>query len=411
MSEIIIKSKPDPLVEKQSWSHGAEILSAYAGLDSSTWKLGILEDFKNPELVQQINRLAGEADFPNPFFDTAFLSASVESIGQNEKQYLFLSETIGDTETLKMFAPIVLTRKGISRRLVLRVWSHLYAPLGVPLINAKDDTTIDALKNCLLTARHKKAVAILLNMVPKQSQFTQKLYISTALCQRLHRFSYSYRAMLKPGSSADYLKTKLSGKRKQRLKKGMKELKELGEVSFQKVTSPSEIMQHFEEFLLLEARSWKGKQGTSLKALKETSTFARKAVQNMNVQDQCSIYTLRLNNKAIASLVVFSDNGYYFPWKIAFNETYARYSPGNNLLAHVNQELYATKGFKGMDSLAAEYNKTAQTFWPDSQELYSIAIGIGDNAEHDAMFLAREVYLKKRFKELAKQALSIFIRR
>lgn len=405
MNETVALSQPNTITEVESWSRGAELLSVHASLDSSTWKLGILENFKDPELMGQINRLATEADVANPFFDTTFLSASVENIGCEETQFLFLSETVSDKETLKMFAPVVLTRQGISRKPVLKIWTHLYAPLGVPLIDAKDDATIEALKNCLLTAHHKEAVAILLNMVPKQSQFTKKLYISTTLSNRLHRFSYSTRAMLKPGSPPDYLKTKLSGKRKQRLKKGMKELKQLGEVSFKKVTEPSEIMQHFEEFLLLEARSWKGKRGTSLKALKKTSTFARKAVQNMNAQDQCSIYSLRLDNKAITSLVVFSDNGYYFPWKIAFDEAYARYSPGNNLLVHMNQELYASDDFRGVDSLAAEYNKTAQTFWPDSQELYSMAIGIGDNAEHDATFLAREVYLKKRFKDMAKQIL------
>ena len=182
MNDKVAIRKSTAAAKPANWSDGAEILSAYAGLDSSSWKLGILSDFNNPDLIRQINKLAKEADVANPFFDTAFLSASAENIGHKEVQYLFLSERIGNTETLKMFAPVVLTKQGISRRPVLKVWTHLYAPLGVPLINAKDDTTIEALKNCLLSAKHTDAVTILLNMVPKQSLFTQKLYISKTLC-------------------------------------------------------------------------------------------------------------------------------------------------------------------------------------------------------------------------------------
>ncbi len=392
------------------WSDGAEVLSVYAGMDSSTWKLGLLSSFNNELLTAQINALVENSDLPNPFFNTSFLSASVDTIGNENMQFLFLSETIGEQETLKMFAPVILTKQGILQKPVLKIWTNLYTPLGLPLFDATDNNTIDVLINCLNNAQHKEAVAILLDLIPKQSEFTQKLYISNLLCKKLHRFSYTARAMLKPSMPADYLKTKLSGKRKQRLKKGMNELKGLGDVAFYKATSGAEIVPHFEEFLLLEAGSWKGKRGTSLKDLKQTSTFARKAVQNMNKENQCSIYTLRLDDKAIASLVVFSDNGYFFPWKIAFDEDYARYSPGNNLLAHVNQELFGMKGFKGIDSLAAESNKTAQTFWPDQLELYSIAIGIGKNAEADAAFLAREVYLQKRIKCLAKEILGIFSR-
>jgi len=159
MNETVALSQPNTITEVESWSRGAELLSVHASLDSSTWKLGILENFKDPELMGQINRLATEADVANPFFDTTFLSASVENIGCEETQFLFLSETVSDKETLKMFAPVVLTRQGISRKPVLKIWTHLYAPLGVPLIDAKDDATIEALKNCLLTAHHKEAVS------------------------------------------------------------------------------------------------------------------------------------------------------------------------------------------------------------------------------------------------------------
>jgi len=410
MSAVTTNAKSAEITQS-TWSDGVELLSSYGSIDSSTWKLGIISDYSNPLLVSQINDLANNADVSNPFFNTPFLSASVKHIGDRKKQYLFLSETIGGVEALKMFAPVVLTRQGITRRKVLKVWTHLYAPLGVPLIDANDDVTMNALVNCLDKADHKEAVAILLDLIPKQSQFTQKLFISHPLAEKLHRFAYRTRAALKPGFPADYLKTKLSGKRKQRLKKGMKELRALGEVTFSNMDCSDEIMQHFEEFLLLEAKSWKGKRGTSLQALKQTSTFARKAVQNVGKEGDCAIYTLRLDDNAIASLVVFSDNGYHFPWKIAFDETYSRYSPGNNLLAHINQELYARDDFKGMDSLAAEKNETANTFWPDELELYSMVIGIGKNAEIDSTFLARETYLKKRFKNFAKEILDRIIAR
>lgn len=388
-----------PQKTKQAWSTGSQILSTYAGIETSGWKLGLLPSLENPELQKAIAKLAGEALVPNPFFELPILKSALNHLADKNVQFLYLSKQTGKEETLKFFAPITLSPIGIFRRKVLRTWNHLYAPLGMPLVcDNSSDETLKAFIECVKTAKYDEAKAIVFESLPKEGAFINDLYKSTALSDRLLLGIGTYRAGLKPVQNLNYEDTYFSGKRKQRLRKARSDLQALGTVEFHDFTDPKSITQPLEAFLELEQAGWKGKRKTALNDSISSALFCKDAVANSLAKEKCHICAVTLDGKTIASLISFKSNGYFYPWKITFDENYAKYSVGNLLTTFATNQFASKDCFKGLDSLAAEYNETTLRFWPDEKEFFTMIIGIGDDATQTALKITDELNRIKRIK-------------
>ncbi len=408
-----MKYPPDTSDGKQKRTqdvHGlsgrTEVLSRLSLIDSAVWELGLADSIDTLGLKEQIPALARNSFPPNPFFDIPFLDAALARIGKDQKRFLYLTETIGGQTELKMFAPVTLETCRTSRLRFARIWTHEYAPNSLPLLDTDLQGSVEKqFINTLVNAEHPHISALAFDLLPAESRFSKSLYEAPILSERLYRFSPARRAALLPGKRDTYENTVLSGKRRQRLRRAMERLQELGKVEFESVSRFSDVLLRFEEFLLLETSGWKGRRGTSMQRIKKTAAFARQAVANMADENRCSIHSLRVNEKAVSSMILFNSDGWFYPWKIAFNEACSGYSVGNLLLVHVNKLLLNHPGFKGIDSLAASDNETANRFWPDRINLHSMVIGIGKNAQHDAAAISWEIKLKQDIKSRLKQLL------
>lgn len=398
---------PTPPTKNQQapvWSQDAEDLSLYTAVDSTTWRLGLLSSIDNPSMQNSLNQLAANALVPNAFYETSILNAAVKHLTKGEVQYLFLSKQQGDEETLKFFMPVTLRRIGISRKKVLQSWTHQYAPLGMPLIDGDNqDETLTAFIECIHGAKHQKATAITIEHLAKESPFINALYGSHQLSDRLLLAHGIKRAGLSPIDNLDYIKTHFSGKRKQRLNKAKNDLQKLGKISFHTFDDVKTIKQTLEDFLKLESSGWKGKKNTALNNSTPDAEFCRETVNEMMSKGQCIIHTMKFKDETIASLIWFESKGSYHPWKVAFNEDYAKYSVGNLLSAHATAEVANTEKFKNLDSLAAPDNKTALWLWPDEKEFFTMIIGLGANATRTTLTISSELNRMKGLKEKAKR--------
>ena len=394
MLKTLTKSQPDI-----SWSNNAEILSVYADMNSESWHLGLINTLDNSNFQNAISALAKNAVVPNPFFDLPILQAAEKNLDSKKVCYLYLSKKSGNEDNLKFFAAVQLSSIGIFRHKVLRTWNHPYAPLGMPLV-AKNDSneTLKALIECIQVANHPSASAIVFEHIAREGSFINDLYRSCHLSDRLLFAGGITRAALKPIKNLDYIGTHFSGKRKQRLRKAKTELEKFGAVTFSSASDSKSIKIPLEEFLALEQSGWKGKKKTALKDSLATETFCREAVSSMTAQNRCHIHSLKSDDKTIASLVTFESQGYYYPWKIAFDEKYAKYSVGNLLSTHATAEFANNTNFKGLDSLAAEYNQTTLRYWPDQKEFFTMIIGIGKTANQTTLKITNEINRIKRIK-------------
>lgn len=391
---------------EKNWSQEAEILSVHAGMDSMTWKLGLVNSLDNPAFQNAILKLANDAIIPNPFFELPFLKAAIQNLGGEKVQYLCLTKVIGNEERLKLFAPVSLSPIGIFRRKVLRTWNHPYAPLGIPLFSDNiNGETLKAFIECINNAYHSQAKAIVFEEIAKEKSFLNNLYCSRHLSDRLLLAVGTPRAGLKPLKNFNYVETHFSGAHKQRLRRARTELEKLGKVSFSKFSDPKSIDKPLEDFLRLEQNSWKGAKNTALNDKPETAAFCRQAVINMAQQNKCHLHIMELDNKPVSALVTFEIQGFFYPWKIAFDEDYSRFSVGNLLAIHATSEFADNENFKGLDSLASEYNQTAIRLWPDEKELFTMTIGIGKDATRTALCISNELNRIKRIKTTLRKLL------
>ncbi|MGI9353021.1 MAG: GNAT family N-acetyltransferase [Rhizobiaceae bacterium] len=370
-----------------------------AGIEGTTWVLEILDKGQLSAISGDIGKLADKCGHTNPFFELPFLLPASKYLGEDKIEYLCLHEYAGNHRALKMFAPVTVVKIGIGRSKVLRLWSHPYAPLSTPLFDITDpvQATLE-LVNCLESATAEYADAILFENLPKISGFSRLIHSEPRLSDRLIRFSQSSRGSIIGKSGLRKAVSEVTGKRRQRLRKATERLEASGKVSFEIDRDLAGIGIALLKHLELEDRCWKGNRGTSILKSDAATAFTENAVKGMAAQNQCRIHSLKLDGNTIASMILFQADGHYFPWKIAFDESLARFSVGNLLLSHVNEHITQDKAFVMLDSLASELNETAKRFWPDSLELNSMVIGLGPKGPQTAYKIASELDLLSRAK-------------
>ncbi len=83
-----------------------------------------------------------------------------------------------------------------------------------------------------------------------------------------------------------------------------------------------------ERFLALEASGWKGGRHTALLSDPSTATFARSMSRFFARDGACRIDALEIGGEPVAMGIVLTARENAFYWKTAYDERYARQSPG-----------------------------------------------------------------------------------
>ena len=379
-------------------------------MGSSQWTLELAPYAHRAPLIAALDELASHAEGANPFFEAEFLSASVDRIGEQVKYLFALWERIGDNAVLRLAFPVVEDKVGLPGQTVLRAWSHPYAPLSTPLIDMRD---VD--ETCQRFARMLARLGPAMRLPLVFADFPASEPAAAALAGALAEAGFVTvstapvtRGYLPPAdglAATAHLPILASSKRRKELRRQLRKLEALGKVEFEKVEDFEHILVRFEEFLLLETRGWKGRKGTSIHVLRKTASFARQAVAALGDRGRVAIYSLRLDNSAIASLIMLRAGNRYFPWKIAFEAAHHSYSPGIHLMLHASADLLETEGFAGADSLATE-RSWIDRLWPARLALETLVIAPPSTpAARQAPIAARAVARELRLRRLARSLL------
>ena len=131
-----------------------------------------------------------------------------------------------------------------------------------------------------------------------------------------------------PASSRVY-RTRLDSKHR-RLKKN-------GDLKLKAITTHDH--RAIESFFSLEARGWKGRSGSAIARCRRTKTFYEQVAHAASTRGYLRAYTLELNDAPISMhFGLFMNNSYYAP-KIAYDETFSTYSPGQLLVKLAIEDL------------------------------------------------------------------------
>jgi hypothetical protein len=274
------------------------------------------------------------------------------------------------------FFPSVLDRRRYGLHGLQAEWTHPYAPLGVPLVDREHaPRVIGGWLDHL--SRESGAPLLLLPMLPR-SAFAAMLH--SVLLQNgtnCSEFDRHRRAMLAPGSRrADYLQQAVSVKRRKEIRRLRHRLEDIGPVSHVVARSREHIGPAVDEFLRIEGAGWKGEAGTAAALRPQTREFLMEAVCGLASAGKARADLLLVDDKAIAAAISLFSGDTAWTWKIAYDENFARYSPGVQLLLELTRDLLAGDSPARVDSCAVPNHPMIDAIWRERLEVFDLLVAI-----------------------------------
>ena len=258
----------------------------------------------------------------------------------------------------------------------VRLWSHDYAPLGLPLIEREAvEASVAALLHGLAPAT--SGLTLMAADIPLDGPVAAAF---AAAARRNNRpvdiLDAHVRALLvRSDAGALDPRAALPAKRRKELARQMRRLAEVGEVKIVATIDPVAVRGRFEQFMALEAAGWKGKGGGALNSSPAAMEFAREAVANRADAGAVRIDSIDVDGSPIAMLVTFVGGETAFTWKIAYDETYARFSPGAQLMLEAAKAIFADPTIARIDSCAAADHPMVDHLWSGRFAMGTMVIG------------------------------------
>ena len=322
--------------------------------------------------------LAARALEPNVFYEPAFALAAAPVFGVDAGAVLV--RTAGGRLAGLFPARIGRWRGGFTSMLV--GWTHPYAPLGTPLIDRDEPEAVIAAWLDHLGRDRAMPAQLLLPFVPEQGAFAHALEMVLAGQGRCAAaFGHHERALLAPGVEREkYLESAMSGNKRKKLRRQRRRLADIAPVTVTTATGAPDIEGALKDFMVLEASGWKGLAGTAIVSNPAIQGFVQKAVVGLAAEGHARIDRLILNGTAIAAAMTLQSGDTSWCWKIAYNEGFARSSPGVQLVCDLTENLLAQPAPLRVDSCAAAGNPMIDHVWRERLALSDRLIALRPSA-------------------------------
>ncbi|OLP62149.1 GNAT family N-acetyltransferase [Xaviernesmea oryzae] len=357
-------------------------------------------------LQTELDFLSNRAIESNIFFSARFLAPAMPRLDDRDVRLAILRDESEGRSRLRFLMPFRVERPGFGiGPSILRSWANPYAPLGVPLLDREDaGETIDNLLEALADPATGLPGILVMPEIRLTGAFGQTAR-AVALARNLPLTvaDEAMRPMLNSREDGQtYLRRVVSAGHLRELKRQGARLKEKGRLAHHVARQPAEVRQRMEEFLTLEASGWKGQSRSALLSDRLRAAFAREAVSNLAEADAVRIHTLDLNGTAIASMIVFLMGGDAYTWKTAYNEAYARFSPGKLLVAALTGWHLDDPNIERTDSCAVPDHPIMSRFWAEREPMGTLIIGLSPNRDRDVRQVATQLHLYRNTRNIAK---------
>lgn len=342
------------------------------------------------ELAAKWDALASSASEPNPFAERWYLKAALAALPEAAEVRI---ATVWDRGLIGVVPLRRVPRYAGLPFAHLANWLNHNAFLGTPLVRAGAEANFWRALLDHLDRPPRQGLFLHLTAMNLDGGLARALEtVCKAESRRFALVQREERALLEKGMTPDaYLEANMRGKKRKELRRQHNRLAELGTLEFQRSDGSVGLDQWVDEFLELERGGWKGGVGSALDCADSTRHLFIHALRGAAAEHKLELLALRLDGKPIAMLVNFLTPPGAFSFKTAFDEDYARYSPGVLLQIH-NLALLEREGVEWCDSCAAQDHPMIDSIWSGRRTIgrYSIAIGGPVRRSAFAMLLAAE---------------------
>jgi len=328
--------------------------------------------------VAQWENLVTRVAEPNPFFEPWYLLPSMEEFDRHGETSIATYYAQG---RLVGLIPLALKGQYYGYPMPhISSWLHANSFCGAPLITKGYEREFWAALLAALDRNPSGALFLHLPLLPADEPIAVSLSSLMSDTSRAGGIVREQnRAMLHSEmTSEQYYAASMTRKRRKELRRLRTRLGEEGCLEFVRQSNAEGLDNWINEFLALEQSGWKGEEGSSLANEETTAALFRNALVGAASSGKLERIALRLDGKPIAMLANFITAPGAFSFKTAFDESYARYSPGV-LLQLENLALLDRNDIDWCDSCAVEGHQMIERIWREKRRMVSLNIAIGGN--------------------------------
>ena len=328
--------------------------------------------------------LADHAMESNAFYEPWMLMPAVKTLGQGKfLRFIFIYEKNphdpAGVARLRGFFPVELLSRfrGLPIRAV-RLWQHLHCFLCTPLVRAeRARETLGALLEW--AAKGPRAAVVDFSLVTGEGPFHRLLIEHTDETGSLARVTSSTtRALLKRCEDLEiYLRHALCGGILKEYRRQRRRLGEMGRLEFSSVVQADRVDDWTLEFMRLEASGWKAREGTALQTNADQRAYVQEVARSGFARGQALLHGIYLDGRPVAKLISFRAGAGIFAFKIAYDETFAKYSPGVQVMLDVLANLHDDSRFAWFDSCAESDHSMVNRLLKDRRTINRVLISTG----------------------------------
>jgi CelD/BcsL family acetyltransferase involved in cellulose biosynthesis len=343
-------------VSALGFHHGEMVVEMrpVAGLDST--------------MIDRWQRLADDAVEPNPFFEPRFVLPAARALDGGRAAHLVTVTSRGEL-VLAMPAMVGRWRGALP---AVAGWRHQYCFLGTPLLRAQHDPREVA--RSLLTGLPRVAGQRTLVL----EQLTDGGPVATGLRSAADDLGWRValdvrkeRAFLSRREDGRYL-THHNHRRRKELGRLRRRLADevAAEVTAREVANDPDAPRRF---MRVEERGWKGRGGTAIASVPAEAEMFDDICAGFRDRGRLEMLELWAGDRLVAVQCNLVAGPGVFTFKIAFDETYGRFSPGV-LLAVDNLDQFHRGSGDWMDSCADPDHSMINHLWLERRRLTSLAL-------------------------------------
>lgn len=355
------------------------------------------------DLAAAWDELAHRASEPNPFAERWCLRWALHWLDPDRRARLLFVRDGDDGPLIGVMPLVPAARYGRVPLRHVKNWTHHNHFHGAPLVRAGFEHPFWArlLDWCdgAQWAHTLLQVARLTEDGPLHRALVEAARRRGVEAIVVHR---EERAMLDSDlAPAAYWNAAVRAKKRKELRRQEKRLAEQGKLAFRHWSAGEALEPWIEAFLDLEARGWKGRAGSALVSQGETEAWFRAVLPDAAQAGRLDMRALDLDGRPLAMLINFLCPPGGFSFKTAFDEDYARFSPGV-LLQQANLDLLEDARIAWIDSCAAPGHPMIDSVWRERRRLLWINIplsGADDRLRFAALTRAEKLW--RRWKGVA----------
>jgi len=326
-------------------------------------------------IVPSWENMAAAAIEPNPFYEPWMLVPALELFGPGRGFRLVTAWTGG-----RLDAVLPLERSGSFKGLplpALSSWRHRHCLLCTPLVRA--DGAVETLAALIEWLRGEGTPIVDLQCIPNEGQFHQALMAALRLAgiKPLVLDGYARPVLRRAKDGETYIDEVISSKERQELRRRERRLKEQGKLSYVALKPGDDIGRWIDEFLRLEAAGWKGREGSAMACSEANRRFALEVFTEAHRRGRLEMVGVDLDGKPLGRCTGFIAGEGSYAFKPAYDEAFAKFSPG--IIAEVARirNLHQLPGVQWMDSFTDANNSVMSRLWKDRLTVQTLGFGTG----------------------------------